>query len=93
MIDVKSPDVRGWAVIGGFAVTMLVLIMIARNPGLLDSAPFMALIGPLISGTLLLVYSNLFGGTKSGTETATKMADTVAAGAPPATDKGDGVAK
>lgn len=79
MKDLKSPDVRGWAIIGFFAITFLILLMIDRNPALLKDSSFMQLAQSLATGGILLVATNLFGGTKSGAETNSALAASVAA--------------
>lgn len=71
------PDVRGFAIIGFFALTFMLLGMIARNPDLLKDAAFMQLAQSLATGGILLVASNLFGGTKSGTETNKALAESI----------------
>lgn len=71
------PDMRGWVAIGFFAVTFYVLWMIKQNPALLANASFMQLAGALMTGGPLLVATNLFGGTKSGSETSEKLAEAV----------------
>lgn len=72
------PDVRGWAIIGAFIIIMTILAMIWSTPGLLKDASFMSFIGVLTGGTVLTVYSNLFGGTKSGAETNSAIAANMA---------------
>lgn len=67
------PDVRGWAVIGFFALTFYALYMIDKNPELLSNASFMQFIQALSTGGILLVAGNLFGGTKSGAETTARI--------------------
>ncbi len=81
----RLPDFRGWAAIGFFAITFQSLLMIDRNPALLGIPSFMQFIGGLATGGVLLVASHLFGGTKSGAETNAKLAETIAAQAPPIT--------
>jgi hypothetical protein len=68
------PDVRGWAIMGFFALTFDLLWMINHNPALLKDASFMQFAQTLATGGILLVASNLFGGTKSGAETNSALA-------------------
>ena len=76
------PDLRGWAIMGFFALTFFCLHMIETNPALLANPGFMQFISALSTGGILLVASNLFGGTKSGSENSAKMADALASSAP-----------
>lgn len=80
------PDIRGWAVLGFFALAFYLLRMMQTNPKLLADASFMQFATLIISGGVILVGQNLFGGTKSGAETTAKIADAYAATpvAPPA---------
>lgn len=80
----RGPDVRGWAIIGFFAVTFITLAMIREQPALLKDSSFMQFIQALSTGGILLVASNLFGGTKSGAEVSDKIASAAMAPAPPA---------
>ncbi len=75
------PDLRGWAIVGFFALTFYSLAMIRENPALLANASFMQFISQLATGGLLLVGSYLFGSSKSSSETNAKLADVVAASA------------
>lgn len=68
------PDVRGWAIIGFFALTFVLLGLIGLNPDLLENASFMQFAQSLATGGILLVATNLFGGTKSGAETNSALA-------------------
>lgn len=72
------PEVRGWAIIGFFGLTFALLGMIAANPALLENASFMQFAQSLATGGILLVATNLFGGTKSGAETNSALASSVA---------------
>lgn len=76
----RGPDVRGWAIVGFFALTFMILQMIRENPNLLAVASFMQFAGALATGGVLTVASNLFGGTKSGAETNSALAANVAKG-------------
>lgn len=69
------PDMRGWAVVGYFALTFKSLDMIEKNPALLANASFMQFIGGLAAGGVLLVAAHLFGGTKAGTESQVRMTE------------------
>lgn len=73
------PDARGWALAGALLLTFYILFMIGKNPALLAVASFMQFAGGVFTGTLALVYMNLFGGTRSGTEASAKIADAYAA--------------
>jgi hypothetical protein len=87
------PDVRGWAMAGYFGLTYYLLKMIDDNPELLANSSFMQFAQALATGGVLLVATNLFGGTKSGAEAGAKTADALKAamaaspppGPPPAT--------
>lgn len=72
------PDVRGWAILGFFGLTFQLLHMIDTNPALLKDASFMQFAQALATGGILLVATNLFGGTKSGAETNSALASHVA---------------
>lgn len=74
----KGPDVRGWAIIGFFGITFATLAIIRESPALLKDASFMQFIQGLSTGGILLVASNLFGGTKSGAEVNDKLAQSIA---------------
>lgn len=63
------PDRRDWFLIGSFVIVGYLLLMVQANPKLLAVASFMQLATALV-GLLILIGNNLFGGTKSGTETA-----------------------
>ena len=63
------PDRRDWFLVGSFAIVGFLLLMVQGNPKLLAVASFMQLATALV-GLLILIGNNLFGGTKSGTETA-----------------------
>lgn len=80
----QLPDVRGWAVIGFFGLTYLILGMIYFHPELLKDADFMQFSQTLATGGILLIASNLFGGTKSGAETNKALAEGVTKAIPPA---------
>lgn len=77
------PDLRGWSIMGFFALTFCVLAMIYGKPSLLGNASFMQFIQALTTGGILLVGSYLFGGTKSGTENSAKMTDAAISSTPP----------
>lgn len=86
MTGIQWPDSRGWFTAGAFALTFFILEMIREDHTLLGSVPFMTLTTAIVGGTLLLISSNLFGATKSGSETAAKMADIVTSGTGSGTD-------
>lgn len=73
----KWPDVRGWGLIAAVALTYKLLDQMGRNPALLANASYMQFATLVASGTLVLVYANLYGGTKSGTEAQAKATDTL----------------
>ena len=76
------PDLRGWAIMGFFALTFFCLHMIETNPALLANPGFMQFISALSTGGILLVASNLFGGTKASSEANAKMAEALTSAAP-----------
>lgn len=77
------PDQRGWVAIGFFAAEFKLLDMISTNPALLANASFMQFAGMITTGGVLLIASNLFGGTKSGADASAKIADALANATPP----------
>lgn len=79
------PDVRGWTIIGFFGLTYAILAMIYFHPEFLKDADFMQFSQTLATGGILLIASNLFGGTKSGAETNKALAEGVAKALPPGT--------
>ncbi len=74
------PDVRGWAIVGFFGLAFKLLDMIGNNQALLKDASFMQFAQSLATGGVLLVATNLFGGTKSGAETNKALAGTLTPG-------------
>lgn len=79
------PDLRGWAIVGFFAITFYCLRMIETNPALLANPGFMQFISALSTGGILLIASNLFGGTKSSADANAKLAEIAASGTTPGT--------
>jgi hypothetical protein len=69
------PDARGWATIAVIAFGFKLLWMVDRNPRLLDSAPFMVVVGGVLgAGGLGLILSFHFA-SSSGSAKANERAD------------------
>ena len=58
------PDMRGWALIGFFAMTFYILQMIKENPSLLGVPSFMQFASQLAGGGLLLAAAWLYSAVK-----------------------------
>lgn len=62
-------DFRWLFAVGLFAMTWRIIELVADNPGLLDSSPFMQLITPIAgAGGLLLVAAFLFGSNRESAQ-------------------------
>lgn len=73
-LGVKVPDIRAWVALGCFILIHKVLTMIGIDRTLLGDPAFMAYVGVLTGGTVIIVVQNMFGGTKSGVEAAAAAA-------------------
>lgn len=69
------PETRGWAMLGFFAIEFYLLYMIQNDGTLLANASFMQMAGTITTGGVLLIASNLFGGTKSSSEMNARVGD------------------
>ena len=58
------PDVRGWSLMGFFALTFYLVAMIRENPALLAVPSFMQFASQLAGGGLLLAAAWLFSAVK-----------------------------
>lgn len=84
------PDVRGWAMVFAFVIVLYILHGIFTSGHdasgkliLLSDASFMQFATLIVSGTLIMLFANLFGGTKSAVDT-NKIIATAQASPPPA---------
>lgn len=74
-------DLRSLVIILLFGLVAMVLWLISHNKALLDDAAFMAVVGNLVgNGGLGLMLAWLFGGTKTGGETMTALANNATQG-------------
>lgn len=73
------PDTRGWATAAFFVIEFKLLDMIQHNPTLLANASFMQFAGTLTTGGVLLIASNLFGASKTGSDNAQKITEALTA--------------
>lgn len=72
-------DMRAWFTIAIFGLVWKILDMIEADKTLLESAPFMQLVGPIAgAGGLLLIASFFFGSNKESGERAKANADNAA---------------
>lgn len=73
---ISRTDMRAWFTLALFGLVWKVLTMIEDRPELLESAPFMQLVGPIAgAGGLLLIASFLFGSNKEGSDKSKALAD------------------
>lgn len=73
------PETRGWAMFGFFVLEFYLLYMIKDDGTLLANASFMQMAGTITTGGVLLIASNLFGGTKAGAEMNAKVGESLTA--------------
>lgn len=59
------PDMRGWALIGFFAMTFYILYMVEKNPALLGVPSFMQFASQLAGGGVLLAAAWLYSAVKA----------------------------
>lgn len=69
------PDSRGWVIAGFFALEFYMLYLIKEDGTLLANAAFMQVMTALTTGGVLLIATNLFGGTRSSAEMNAKVGD------------------
>jgi hypothetical protein len=69
------PDARGWVIVGFFALEFYMLYLIKEDGTLLANAAFMQVMAALTQGGVILIATNLFGGTRSGAEMNAKVGD------------------
>ena len=73
------PDSRGWVILGFFALEFYMLRLISEDGTLLANAAFMQVMMAITTGGILLIASNLFGGTKSGQEMNARVGESLTA--------------
>lgn len=73
------PDARGWVIVGFFGLEFYMLYLIKEDGTLLANAAFMQVMTALTTGGVLLIATNLFGGTRSGSEMSAKVGDALTA--------------
>lgn len=72
-------DLRGWFTVGLFLLVWRIIEIVAANPSLLDSSPFMQLVTPLVgAGGLLLAASFLFASSKGDADKTAALANNAA---------------
>lgn len=69
------PDARGWVIVGFFALEFYMLYLIKEDGTLLANAAFMQVMTALTTGGVLMIATNLFGGTRAGAEMNAKVGD------------------
>lgn len=62
----KTPDARGWGLIGLFGVTTLILCMLDRNPGLSNNTLFVSIATLVVGSGGLLNALGYFYGSSQG---------------------------
>lgn len=78
-MSIRPPDARGWIGIGGFALTVMVLWMLAAFPELRHDEFFKTIATAIIvTGFINGPLSWAYGATKSGGELADRNAEIVA---------------
>lgn len=82
------PDARGWVIVGFFWLEHDIIQAIVADGTLLSNASFMQLAGMITTGGVLLIASNMFGGTKAGAEMNAKVGEALTASV---TTRKDGV--
>lgn len=76
---VTRVDLRGWFTLGLSLLVWRIIELVAANPALLDSSPFMQLVTPLVgAGGFLLVATFLFGSTKGDADKTAALANNAA---------------
>lgn len=73
------PDSRGWVILGFFALEFYMLYLIKEDGTLLANSAFMQVMTALTTGGVLLIATNLFGGTRSSSEMNAKVGDALSA--------------
>lgn len=69
-------DMRAWFTLLLFGLVWKILTMIEESPELLESAPFMQLVGPIAgAGGLLLIASFLYGSNKESAQKSEALRD------------------
>ena len=69
-------DMRAWFTLLLFGLVWKILTMIEDTPALLESAPFMQLVGPIAgAGGLLLIASFLYGSNKESAQKSEALRD------------------
>jgi len=69
------PDARGWVIFGFFFLEHELMHMIGDDGTLLANSAFMQFAGMITTGGVLLIASNMFGGTKAGAEMNARVGD------------------
>ena len=64
------PDVRGWALLGLFALAFYIFTLIALNPLIANVQVFGVLATAIISGGLMGAVGYFFGASKTSTDAA-----------------------
>lgn len=80
LLGIKAPDIRAWVALGCFILVYKVLDLVGKDRTLLTDPAFMAYVGVLTGGTVIVVVQNMFGGTKSGVDTNAALAKVAATG-------------